>query len=181
MIALYVLAVAFLLLHVVQHVVSRRLEAVVPPPVVVTVPRHPAAWPALPGPGRHRRSDTAPDAWLPCHNLACAHLTRPHTRTPAGLVCDECGTTNAPGGPVHDEHDYSEYADEVDRPTREEEKAVEIALDVAAEERWAAEEAATGEGSDHEDDDECHAEFIDGSWTNCGCPDCETRAAEEEL
>lgn len=24
---------------------------------------------------------------------------------------------------------------------------------------------------------ECFAEFIDGSWTNCGCPDCEDREA----
>ncbi|WP_188266535.1 MULTISPECIES: hypothetical protein [unclassified Streptomyces] len=29
-------------------------------------------------------------------------------------------------------------------------------------------------------DDECHAEFIDGSWTNCGCPDCE-QAEEDEM
>lgn len=27
--------------------------------------------------------------------------------------------------------------------------------------------------------EECHAEFIDGSWTNCGCPDCEDRETEE--
>ncbi|MGW7355140.1 hypothetical protein ACWGI0_00215 [Streptomyces sp. NPDC054802] len=25
------------------------------------------------------------------------------------------------------------------------------------------------------DIDDCAAEFIDGSWTNCGCDDCEAR------
>ncbi|MGW2985426.1 hypothetical protein [Streptomyces goshikiensis] len=108
MIALYVLAVVFLLLHAAQYVASRRLEAQVPPPVVVTIPRHPATWPAPPGPGRHRRSGGEPDAWLPCHTLTCAHLTRPHTRTPAGLVCDECGAITQ-GEPMH-----VEYPDETE-------------------------------------------------------------------
>ncbi|WP_405710006.1 hypothetical protein OG264_15935 [Streptomyces xanthophaeus] len=57
-------------------------------------------WPSNPGPGRHRRSKPAPDRWVACHSLICAHLQTPHTQTPAGLVCDECGTTT-PGGPVH--------------------------------------------------------------------------------
>jgi hypothetical protein len=30
------------------------------------------------------------------------------------------------------------------------------------------------------DVDDCYAEFIDGSWTNCGCDDCEQRAADED-
>lgn len=28
-------------------------------------------------------------------------------------------------------------------------------------------------------DDECFAEFIDGSWTYCGCEDCNDREAED--
>lgn len=31
----------------------------------------------------------------------------------------------------------------------------------------------------HDDEGECFAEFIDGSWTFCGCPDCDQRAYEE--
>lgn len=30
------------------------------------------------------------------------------------------------------------------------------------------------------DDGECHAEFIDGSWTSCGCLECEARDALED-
>ncbi|WP_267888450.1 hypothetical protein [Streptomyces sp. SBT349] len=29
------------------------------------------------------------------------------------------------------------------------------------------------------DDFECEAEFIDGSYTYCGCPDCDQRAYED--
>ena len=29
-------------------------------------------------------------------------------------------------------------------------------------------------------DDDCAAEFIDGTWTNCGCDDCRQRAADED-
>ncbi|MFD6874498.1 MULTISPECIES: hypothetical protein [unclassified Streptomyces] len=171
--ALCGLAVVCLIFHGAQYLATRRMEALVPPAVVVEVPRHPS-WSAHPGAGRHRRDAGAPDAWLACHNLACAHLTRPHTRTPAGLVCDECGHV-IPGEPVHDHHDY---ADEVDYPTREEEKAAEIALDVADEERWAAEAAAAP--AEPEDENDCGAEFIDGSWAGCGCEDCADRDAEEE-
>ncbi|MFE9737310.1 hypothetical protein [Streptomyces sp. NPDC006477] len=32
---------------------------------------------------------------------------------------------------------------------------------------------------DQGDADECHAELIDGSWTNCGCPDCEQREEDD--
>jgi hypothetical protein len=34
-----------------------------------------------------------PAVYLPCHTTACAHLTRPHDRTPAGLACRACGHT----------------------------------------------------------------------------------------
>ncbi|MCY0921872.1 MULTISPECIES: hypothetical protein [unclassified Streptomyces] len=96
--ALCALAVIWLVFHAVAHLATRRVEALVPPPLVVEVPQHPS-YSAHPGAGRHRRDAGAPDAWLACHALACAHLTRPHTRTPAGLVCDECGTTT-PGEPL---------------------------------------------------------------------------------
>ena len=41
---------------------------------------------------------TAPeaDAYLPCHTTDCAHLERPHDRTPAGLTCRACGTVTTP-------------------------------------------------------------------------------------
>ncbi|MFE2556643.1 hypothetical protein ACFXGT_11495 [Streptomyces sp. NPDC059352] len=32
---------------------------------------------------------------------------------------------------------------------------------------------------DQGDVDECHAELIDGSWTFCGCEDCEQRADDD--
>ncbi|BAU83316.1 hypothetical protein SLA_2389 [Streptomyces laurentii] len=35
------------------------------------------------------------------------------------------------------------------------------------------------DAADAGDEDECHAELIDGSWTNCGCPDCEDRENDE--
>ncbi|MEU2450085.1 hypothetical protein ABZ605_08500 [Streptomyces sp. NPDC012765] len=174
---LLIFALLYLALYLVQYRASRALERQDPgllPPVELPA----ADWPYDPGHGKHRRADGAPDAWLVCDALACAHLTRPHTRTPAGLVCDECGTTNAPGGPVHDD-DYSEYADEVEQPTREEEKAAEIAHEVAAEERQMDQEAAA-DAFDAEDG-ECAAEFIDGSWHSDGCEDCEQRDAEDAL
>ncbi|MEV7584424.1 hypothetical protein [Streptomyces erythrochromogenes] len=150
---------------------TRRLERQEPgrfPPVPL-----PATDWSNPGSGRHRRN--GPDAWVACHTLRCAHLTTRHTHTPAGLVCDECGTTNT-GGPMDD--DYTEYADGVDYPTREEEKAAEIALDVADEERWAAEEKEAEIARINAE--ECGAEFIDGSWTYCGCEDCVERKEREE-
>jgi hypothetical protein len=30
-----------------------------------------------------------------------------------------------------------------------------------------------------DDDFDCFAKLIDGSWTNCGCPECLDRADEE--
>ncbi|WKV74253.1 hypothetical protein AW27_026500 [Streptomyces sp. PCS3-D2] len=170
---LLLFAVACLVVQLVQYGVRPPLERRPPhrfPPVELPA----ADWPYGPGSGRHRRA--APDAWAVCHTPHCAHLTTRHTRTPAGLVCDECGDVT-PGGPMHD---YAEYADEVEHPTREEEKAAEIALDVADDERRAAEEAEAGDGAGPEDDEDCGAEFIDGSWTYCGCEDCAERETREE-
>lgn len=90
--ALCGLALLVLVFNIAQYIAMHRLEAAPLPRLAVDVPRHPR-WPEHPGGGRHRRPTGDPDAWLPCHTLVCAHLTRPHTRTPAGLVCDECGTT----------------------------------------------------------------------------------------
>lgn len=28
-------------------------------------------------------------------------------------------------------------------------------------------------------DEECYAELIDGSWTYCGCPDCDQREYDD--
>ncbi|MFD6421736.1 hypothetical protein [Streptomyces sp. NPDC060198] len=67
--------------------------------------------------------------------------------------------------------DHAEYAD-YDPPTAEEERTAVLLLDAADEERHAAEERAAAAAAP-EDDDECAAEFIDGSWTYCGCPQCE--------
>ncbi|MFB7171117.1 hypothetical protein ACFCYM_09885 [Streptomyces sp. NPDC056254] len=168
---LLLFALLCLAFHLVQYRASRRLERQQPrrlPPVQLPTSDRLSN----PGNGRHRRGG-APDAWAACHTTRCAHLTTPHSRTPAGLECHECGHVIS-GGPMHD---YAEHADEADYPTREEEKAAEIALDVAADEaRWAAEGAAAGEP----EGDECGAEFIDGSWTYCGCEDCVEREAREE-
>ncbi|WP_328739917.1 hypothetical protein OHA91_22945 [Streptomyces erythrochromogenes] len=97
---LLLLAVAALAVHLLQDIVSRRVHAVPLPRVTQAVPR--GDWPANPGTGRHRRGAPEPDAWLACHTTSCAHLTTAHTRTPAGLVCDECGTPNQ-GVPVHND------------------------------------------------------------------------------
>lgn len=168
---LLLLALVCLAVQLAQYGVRRRLERRPLHRYQVELPA--TDWPYAPASGRHRLGD--PDAWVACHTPHCAHLTTRHTRTPAGLVCDVCGTTNT-GEPMND---YAEYADEVDYPTREEEKAAEIALDVADEERRAAEEAAAGEPAGPQDED-CGAEFIDGSWTYCGCEDCTERETREE-
>ncbi|WP_327655733.1 hypothetical protein [Streptomyces sp. NBC_00483] len=56
----------------------------------------------------------------------------------------------------------------------------ELRLDAADEERALTEEQArAAEHHPAEDDGECMAEFIDGSWTDCGCVDCEEREADE--
>ncbi|NUP19033.1 MAG: hypothetical protein HOZ81_23670 [Streptomyces sp.] len=97
---LLLLGVAFLALFLLQFRASRRLERQEPgllPPVELPA----ACWPYDLGHGKHRRPGE-PDAWLPCHSLRCAHLTTRHTRTPAGLVCDECRTPTD-GGPMHDD------------------------------------------------------------------------------
>jgi monoamine oxidase len=77
------------------------------------------------------------------------------------------------------DHDHDHYADEEhEYPTRAEEKAAEIALDVADEERHAAEEA-TADAATAPDDHECQAELIDGSWTYCGCEECDERETRD--
>ncbi|MFZ3494584.1 hypothetical protein ACODT5_15395 [Streptomyces sp. 5.8] len=173
MTALLALAVISLALHLAQYAVSRSMERRTPPSLApVALPA--LTWPANAGHGRHRRAGSAPDEWAACHSLACAHLTTAHTKTPAGLVCDECGHTST--GELMD--DYQDFADEVEHPTREEQKADEIRLDLADEERHAALEPQAGPGPD---DDTCFAEFIDGSYTNCGCEYCEDREAREEV
>ncbi|MGP3686494.1 hypothetical protein ACTVZO_17610 [Streptomyces sp. IBSNAI002] len=169
---LLALGLLCLVVELAQYWVRRQLERQPPyrfPPV--TLPA--ADWLINPGSGRHRRGG-APDAWAACHTTRCAHLTTPHSRTPAGLECDECGHL-IPGGAMHN---YAEYADEVEQPTREEEKAAEITQDIADEERAAERERLSPAAL--EDGDGCHAEFIDGSWTDCGCEDCADREAREE-
>lgn len=52
------------------------------------------------------------------------------------------------------------------------ERDAELALDAADEERRAAEETTEAPGPD---DGECQAEFIDGSYTYCGCEGCRER------
>lgn len=92
MTALLALAVIALAVHLGQYAVSRSMERRTPPPLApVVLPA--LTWPANAGRGRHRRAGSAPDEWVACHSLACAHLTTAHTRTPAGLACDECGHT----------------------------------------------------------------------------------------
>lgn len=62
----------------------------------------------------------------------------------------------------------------------EDDRDAELRLDAADEERALAEEQArAAEHDGAEDDGECMAEFIDGSWTYCGCQDCEQREADD--
>lgn len=52
-------------------------------------------------PGLNRWTGAAPllaaepdaPAYLPCHTTVCGHMTTPHDRTAAGLVCRGCGNT----------------------------------------------------------------------------------------
>lgn len=55
----------------------------------------------------------------------------------------------------------------------------EYRLDAADEERALAEERARAAEHGADEDGDCFAEFIDGSWTYCGCPDCEQREADD--
>jgi hypothetical protein len=50
--------------------------------------------------GREHRAEPAaapasptPAAYVPCHTTVCAHMSTPHDRTAAGLVCRGCKTT----------------------------------------------------------------------------------------
>ncbi|PJN00845.1 hypothetical protein CG740_23365 [Streptomyces sp. CB01201] len=72
-------------------------------------------------------------------------------------------------------NDYEQHADEErEYPTAAEEKAAEIALDIADEERHAAEEAQA------ESPRECEGEFIDGTWYGDGCDGCVAQMADDE-
>lgn len=60
-------------------------------------------------------------------------------------------------------------------------RAAEYRLDADDEVRALEEERARAAQADPaEDDDECHAEFIDGSWTYCGCPECKQRETDDD-
>lgn len=66
-------------------------------------------------------------------------------------------------------NDHEQYADEErEYPTAAEEKADEIALDMADEERWAAEAVkASPEGDDWEDEEEDNEEWRPGECDHC--------------
>ncbi len=156
---LLLFALVCLAVFLAQHHATRRLERQDPgrfPPVPL-----PATDWSTPASGRHRRG-SAPATYAACHTTTCAHLTRPHAPTPAGLECLVCGHVIS-GGPM--DQDHTEHADEADYPTREEEKAAE---------------AAEAAGASPEDEGGCFAELIDGSWTDCGCEDCAEREARED-
>lgn len=59
------------------------------------------------------------------------------------------------------------------------ERDAEYRLDAADEQRDGAEERARQAAPDLTPGDECHSEFIDGSYTSCGCEECEQRDADE--
>lgn len=80
-------------------------------------------------------------------------------------MSDYDGMTNA------DVMSYAEMA--------EYERDAEYALDAADEKHAAAEERARQAEPDLTPGDECHAEFIDGSYTSCGCEECQQREADE--
>lgn len=42
----------------------------------------------------------APDAYLPCHNPVCGHMSTPHDRTTAGLTCLGCGALTLAAEPT---------------------------------------------------------------------------------
>ncbi|MFF2651498.1 hypothetical protein [Streptomyces sp. NPDC058045] len=74
----------------------------------------------------------------------------------------------------------SDYDELTNADVMSADETAEYALDAADEARWAAEDAAAqaAEPYDDGDDGECHGEFIDGTWTDCDCPECEHHAAE---
>lgn len=75
--------------------------------------------------------------------------------------------------------DYDDY--DGDEPfTADEERDLELVLDAQDEERRAEQEKAAASAEPDGDDGECHAEMIDGSYTYCVCPDCDTRQAEDD-
>jgi|GEM_PF-2453188 len=61
--------------------------------------------------------------------------------------------------------------------TWEEMREADLRLDAEQEQRDAKAEAE-GERQEQEDGD-CHAEFVDGDWTHCGCEECDDREADD--
>jgi hypothetical protein len=55
----------------------------------------PSSRPAASEPGPAPARDT----YRACHTAACAHLERPHDRTPAGWTCRACGNTTTEATP----------------------------------------------------------------------------------
>ncbi|MEU0522730.1 hypothetical protein [Streptomyces niveus] len=84
----------------------------------------------------------------------------------------------------YDEHDVDQDEGMSAAERYEYDRTTEFVLDAQDEERDAEEQrkAEAAEGRNAEDDGECAAEFIDGSYTYCGCPDCNDReAADREM
>ncbi len=78
-------------------------------------------------------------------------------------------------------HDDDGY--DYDPPTREDDKAAELRMDAAEDAANAAREAADMDAEDQaadDDYDECQAQFVDGSWTYCGCAECVERRVQDE-
>jgi hypothetical protein len=80
-----------------------------------------------------------------------------------------------------DHHDaYYGMTDAEHEPmTAEEERTAELILDAQDEARHAAEQAAAEAVQPADDPDECTAEMVDGSYTYCGCEDCDQREYED--
>jgi hypothetical protein len=77
---------------------------------------------------------------------------------------------------THSSSDYTpdSYADALDDPpTHADDKAAETALD----ELHAEQDTADDQPDD--DSETCHAELVDGSYTYCGCEDCDERATRD--
>lgn len=79
----------------------------------------------------------------------------------------------------HDEPEHDVDQDEGVSATEREEydRSARFVLDAQDEERDAEEQRKAEAEAPAIDDDECAAEFIDGSYTYCGCPVCNEREA----
>lgn len=58
-------------------------------------------------------------------------------------------------------------------------RTAEFVLDAQDEERNAEEQRKAEAEAPAIDEGECQAELIDGSWTYCGCPECNDREAAD--